>query len=119
MTNKEIVEGQKIVAHYMGGMELTSEDFSFNEAQQNSNQSQAYSYEGMKYCTSWDWVIPVWIKFRKGWDGKDEKYGEWLDSLGWYLYSSDEPMRFFERLVYAIAWYNSRPNQQTPKPEKQ
>jgi hypothetical protein len=63
----------------------------------------------LKYHSSWDWIIPVWIKFRKL--ELDNKYfSEWCNSLSWYLYSSDEPSRFAERLYYAIQWYNKYSN---------
>jgi hypothetical protein len=63
------------------------------------------SFPTLKYDTSWDWIMPVWIKFRNL-NCSYPRYEEWINSLQWYLYSSDEPKRFFERLVYAIKWYN-------------
>lgn len=59
-----------------------------------------------QYHTSWDFLMPVWIKFRNlNLDSKE--YSEWCSGLGWYLYSSDEPSRFCERIAYAIQWYNT------------
>lgn len=60
----------------------------------------------LNYYTSWDSIIPVWIKFRDLDLDFHGEYGKWITSLQWYLFSSDEPKRFAERLAYAIKWYN-------------
>lgn len=62
----------------------------------------------IQYERSWDVLMPVWIKFRNL-NIKGEEYDKWLDALGWYLYNSNEPGSFFERLVQAIKWLNSQP----------
>lgn len=60
----------------------------------------------LKYHSDWNWLMPAWVKFRNlNLDSKE--YSEWCSSLGWYLYSSDEPSRFCERVAYAIQWYNT------------
>lgn len=65
-----------------------------------------------QYHTSWDWIMPVWVKFRDldfvEDSESDHKHMDWINSLQWYLFSSDEPKRFAERLAYAIKWYNSQ-----------
>ena len=62
-----------------------------------------------RYDAYWDCVMPAWIKFRDiAYDSLD-KYEGWLDSLQYYLVTSDEPKRFAQRLGYAIKWFNSQP----------
>lgn len=66
----------------------------------------------LNYYTSWDCIMPVWVKFRDldfvEDSESDHKHMDWINSLQWYLFSSDEPKRFAERLAYAIKWYNSQ-----------
>lgn len=60
----------------------------------------------LKYHTSWDWLMPVWTKFRQLMKpGSNDMFDEWVNSLGYYLLSSERPDRFCERLYYAIQWY--------------
>lgn len=57
------------------------------------------------YHQSWDALMPVWMKFRDL-EIKNPEHAEWCYSLSWYLYSSNDPKRFWERLCYAIKWFN-------------
>lgn len=61
----------------------------------------------IEYHTSWDWLMPVWIKFRSLELFGNEEYNDWIGSLSWYLYCASDPSTFQERLYYAIQWYNS------------
>lgn len=64
------------------------------------------------YFDSWDWIMPVWSKFRdlniEIIGIHDEEHSKWISALQWYLFSSDEPKRFAERMYYAIKWWNSK-----------
>lgn len=64
----------------------------------------------MQYHSSWNWIMPVWMKFRDiGIDNiKNEEYQKWLDALRWYLFSAKVPKDLFERLYYAIVWHNKQ-----------
>lgn len=64
----------------------------------------------LRYEESWNWLMPIWIKF-KNLNLKNDEYWQWLESLSYYLTTSDEPKRFHERLFYAIEWYNKQLNQ--------
>lgn len=64
-------------------------------------------HETLRFHDSWDWIMPVWIKFRDLFEPPNTKHEDWINSLQWYLFSSDSPKRFAERLAYAIKWYNS------------
>lgn len=70
------------------------------------NVGDAILENQLEFHSDWNWLMPAWIKFRNlNLDSKE--YSEWCSSLGWYLYSSDEPSRFCERLAFAIKWYNT------------
>lgn len=111
MTEEEILIGNRIIAPFMGGYErdMGHGDIIWDHPHYMSPLVCKYDND-LKYHTSWEWIMPVWIKFRKieAPIELEKSFSEWLSSLGWYLYSSDEPIRFFERLVYAIKWYNEQ-----------
>lgn len=65
--------------------------------------------ESLHYHESWDELMPVWTKFRQLMKpGSNDMFDEWVNSLGYYLLSSERPDRFCERLYYAIQWYNNQ-----------
>lgn len=73
-------------------------------------ENKYYEYHDLRYHKDWNLIMPVWVKFRDlRFDNESAEKGhsEWCGSLSWYLYSSNEPARFCERLYYAITWYNS------------
>lgn len=119
MESKELIEGNRLIAEFMGykfagdGMSM---HYNITKPGGQDWYFGSWLIEGfeehmrneIKYHSSWDWLMTAWIKFRNL-NIKGEEYDQWLDGLGWYLYSSDEPILFFERLVYAIKWYNSQP----------
>lgn len=61
----------------------------------------------LNYHERWDLLMPVWIKWRKTVPISSEAE-EWTSSLSYYLLTSDEPKRFFERMYYAITWLNQQ-----------
>lgn len=60
----------------------------------------------------WNKLMPVWIKFRDLEFTKDSQlyrdHQDWIVALQCYLFSSDDPKRFADRLYYAIKWYNKQ-----------
>jgi hypothetical protein len=78
----------------------------------NIEENKIEWQDDLKYFESWDCIMPVWTKFRDL-DEEGEQFDGWITSLGWYLFSSDTPDRFADRLYYAIKWYNTK---RTPEP---
>lgn len=98
-------EGNKLIAEFMGAkdrgdgwVEIPNRRYALNK--NNYPASLQYNY-------SWDWLMPAWVKFRNL-RIKTREYNEWEDSLSYHLLTSDEPRKFFERLSYAIQWYNEQ-----------
>lgn len=106
MTENEIMEGNKLIAGFLGWESGRYDNLPNTLHKYSGKEEIRLHVSELQYHSSWDWLMPAWVKFRNLWDGKNEEHGKWLDSLGWYLYSSDEPMRFFERFVYCLKWYN-------------
>jgi len=103
MTQEEIIQGNKLVADFDGWKPWEHDSTKLWHPERNI--TSFISVEDIQYHSSWDWIMPVWIKFR-GLALKNGDYEQWVHSLSWYLYSSDSPFRLFDRLVYAIKWYN-------------
>jgi|SRR6185312_15737930 len=61
MKENEILEGNKLIAEFMGAV--------FAETQINipSKDGQWYFIEDLKYNYSWDWLMPVVEKIKKYW----------------------------------------------------
>ena len=117
MTQEQIHEGNRIIAVFMEGVWKKDENgFSKYPSAIPDWAWRAYDFDKIRpgacdYHESFDWLMPVWIKFR-GLSLQNADYEQWVHSLSWYLYSSDTPFRLFDRLVYAIQWYNTQNNQQ-------
>lgn len=63
----------------------------------------------VKYHTSYDWLIPVWVKFRElRFDDVEHqfKHSELKSLIGWMLVNGTIETTFTE-LGKAIEWYNS------------
>lgn len=71
---------------------------------------QQWAVEGLKYHSNWNWLIPVWIKFR------DLPYlrikevlehAEYMEYIQRAICQNETPSEAFEALVKGIIWYNS------------
>lgn len=116
MKPEEINEGKGIVAKFMGAKHYPkykwwkfskwSDCYVFEQ-----NSHIGFSNRHLKYDTSWDWLMPVWNKFRK------------LSFSGEYISADYSRHRYFtfiisskitncdieaafKELVEAIKWYN-------------
>lgn len=98
----------EILAQFMKITACTDPSHLENKCYWFASESGYLKSDEMKYQTSWEWIMPVWIKFRNLNLDLEGEYGKWINSLQWYLFSSDEPKIFAERLAYAIKWYNSQ-----------
>lgn len=73
MTKKEILEGNKLIAEFMGGKVVNNVYFCNNPATTPKGGSFCYTYEQYldhynigqaKYDSSWDWLMPVVEKIK-------------------------------------------------------
>ena len=111
-TTEDIIKGNKLIAGLFMIERLSDGKYFHINPELLLANKRWFLPEELKYHSSWDWLMPAWIEFRKLWNGEENEHGKWITSLQYYLAYSDEPIRFFERLVYAIQWYN----QQTQTP---
>lgn len=99
----------ELIARFLGGVTQKATSYSIHDY---PNELPKHILKDLKYHKSWDWLMPVWIKFRNLEFSEDSQsdhdHRDWINSLQWYLFSSDEPKRFAERMVFAIKWYNSQ-----------
>lgn len=108
--NVEGVSGMKtdLITEFMGGVEseFYNERIYFKPDFMGSGW---WHRDFLRFDKSWDWIMPVWAKFRdlEMTHGNKGAHGRWIYSLQWYLFSSDDPKPFAERMHYAIKWYNS------------
>ena len=94
-----IEEGRNIIAHFMN----------------DGNGSRVWASDGMggriSYDTSWDWLRPVWDKFREiRFDDSSTRalHTNYVGRLAQHMAFSDIS-EVCKRLVTAIQWYNSLP----------
>lgn len=121
-------EGNKVLAEFMSIVEIKDKHESYG-SYVDYYYTQYFSYRTLsytipdksttqflnecKFSTSWDWLMPVWIKFR------DLNIDRSVDSSTWFqlrifrnkiqriLPNSNSPSDFFPHLVEAVKWYQS------------
>jgi len=85
----------------------------YHEQDKNFHQ---FAIEDLKYHISYDWLMPVWVKFR---DLENEIVDYQFNKLAFYvlkakikdlLTEKDTPIEAFEELAKAIEWYNTIKN---------
>jgi len=98
MTQQEILEGNKLIAEFMGNEKV------------NKNTSDDVYFHHYKYHSSWDWLVPACRKWgilseTENIGCKDyEDLSDALDAeISTYLI---EPT--FNQLVLCIKWYNQQ-----------
>ena len=105
---KSETEGNKVLAEFMG---FVPEDKPHGTVWRHPNKAGVYGGNGIKftYFTSWQSLMPVWIKFRDlEFTGKNEMlHSNITANLFHALYNSDSPSDFFPHLVEAVKWYQS------------
>lgn len=119
MEQKEIEEGNKLIAEFMGG-KIKNKLVTFNGGWDDSDLS---FISGLKYHTSWDWLMPVVEKIEKS------KTPTWVKIYGDdHIYSCeiyDEDSDYaiadirdntskidvvFRAVVKFTKWHNANPN---------
>lgn len=73
---KEIIEKNKLIAEFMG-LELAPEYIQEGKSGLMVLKEGAYQY--VAYHTSWDWLMPVWLKINKC--GTSEFGIYWIQSI--------------------------------------
>ncbi len=109
MKKEEIIEGNKLIAEFMGGEFNERQSFVYFKLPVN----KAYSVlDDLKYHSSWDWLMPVVEKIEKGNFGVKQcrKVVEiYIDDTKENIIHSKHRNRI-ESLWYAIIefinWYN-------------
>lgn len=104
MTSKEILEGNKIIAEFMGETVLPIKEcdlFPLIQGEDGLRQT--------KYHTSWDWLMPACYKWENLQDfyktNKASEYRKLSGILGGIVYEYViEPV--YIQLVENIKWYN-------------
>jgi hypothetical protein len=112
MTNTEIVEGNKIIAEFMGVDECGKPNWEYR-----------YWFIGgisvredeLKYHSSWDWLMPVWgklgkemYKIRRQISGEDYKKAEVLTIHILTSFREVDITSAFNWILEAIQWYNNQ-----------
>lgn len=66
MTNEEIIEGNKLIAEFMGGKFRKSKDKNtLNKYFDLKDKGYFYYENEIRYHTSWDWIMPVLEKIEQ------------------------------------------------------
>ena len=112
-------EGNKVLAEFMGYRYFTWQEVKgFGQAgwckhdhasPKLANGFLCRTTKELSYHTSWDWLMPVWIKFRDlEFAGKNEMlHSKVKHDLFHKLYRANSPSDFFHHLVEAVKWYQS------------
>ena len=110
--NKEIIEGSKLIAVFMGAFEgdkigNIERNIYFEKPMDNLF---CYNETGLKYHSSWEWIMPAcekWDKLEGFMIGdQSDKYEELSDSLDNSVTRNYEIDDVFNQLVLNIKWYN-------------
>ena len=118
--NKEttIEEKLAVVAEFMGEKTYNMKTAFYDNEMPHVMSKGHSGYMPVAYHTSYDWIMPVWRKFRdlplethsqdtpeSFWE--PTKYGEYFEMIKSALVASDTPEDCFNILYEAIAWLNS------------
>lgn len=103
---KEILEGNKLIAESLFGNCVINQ----KDIYPYSVYGNEWRLEGLKYHSSWDWLIPVWAKLWEITDVPFEKSLQWNEIKGSkcaraILYGTVAEAQ--KEIAEAIKWYNS------------
>lgn len=97
------LENNKLIAEFMGGKMIVENYCGINIIE--FTQGKTFDLKGLKYQTSWDWLMPVCERFFElapvDLDGFDDINNALHDSL-WGLNINP----FYKAIIIAIKWYN-------------
>lgn len=103
----------ELIAEFIGGKRLSENEYTF---WRTPIGQFGCTIEGMKFHTSWDWLMAPCQKFcsmkpSSVWDQKvyfNAITGEIERAIWDYLYSRGEIKSVFDSLVKGIKWYNQQ-----------
>jgi len=75
MIKEEIIEGNKLIAEFMGGYLVSEDTYDLNYM-----SSRSYSLKEMKFYTSWDWIMSVVEKIESIKDEYHGRFGVYISS---------------------------------------
>jgi hypothetical protein len=104
--NELITEGSALIAQFMGKT-ITPQVGTPEFARWKGEKCDYYFYE-VRYHESWDWLIPVWIKFRDlEFTDQDEfeTACEYCEHLISNLSNAKNASDFYPYVLDAIKWY--------------
>lgn len=119
MPQEQILEGNKMIAEFMGYKRCPLLDDKANgEMYHRKDPSKAFMYiSKSKYHSSWDWQIPVWEKIghlMQRYVSKDEvpisamqEYNRLCDKYESAVFTNN-PQKGFQTLLESITWYNAQ-----------
>ena len=114
LTEKEIIDGTRILAPFNGWIPLDWEDELYVK------KGNTCLLSDMKYSGSYDWLIPVWIEFRNITDVDKRIENVRLihihqSRIEKALLRSEEasPVEAFRALVSAVKWFNGIENNES------
>ena len=102
--NELITEGQELIAIYMGLP--VNHQYGLEVQLPPDNPSKNGYWVRPQYNESWDWLMPVWIKFRDlEYQERMLNHSHWRFIISNQLYFAKDPSELFPLLVSAIKWY--------------
>jgi hypothetical protein len=115
----EIIEGNKLITGFMGYYITPFNGkyhFACKEIKKPEHLNQAWEFrvEEAKYHSSFDWIMPVYFKFRDLSDIQEERFTQhdyWIKKIVEALKYGDKddcPSKAFVKIVEAIQWYNQQ-----------
>ncbi len=102
MTQEEILQGNKLLATFMG-VKIGEDLFSYR-----IGVTQPLHENNLNYHDSWGWLMPVWYKFRdlKVTDSINQTTLQGIKYMFIQKMANASIIDAFEQLVYGVEWYN-------------
>jgi len=111
MKSQEIIEGNKLVAEFMGHRVIGDVPGWDDETPVmmpiyniETEHATGYVLDGMKYASSWDWLMPVVQKCLTITDEYERPFYDLQDAL---IYDT-RISTVFDKTIEFIIWYNKR-----------
>ena len=113
MEQKEIIEGNKMIAGFHGL-------YCLNEYARHEDHGSCVNYADMQYHTSWDWLMPVIEKLEKlgiaftidPWGIEAIEYISGKEKVIFEFINDDnypKLRQYYDTVIASIQWYNTQP----------
>ena len=100
MTQEEIIEGNKLIAEFMG-VKIGEDLYSWRPGVIDSIKEH-----NLQYHSSWDWLMPICLKFCESYENYPSSKCEGMIMNLDNEVSSYDITKAFKQLVICIKWYN-------------